>query len=121
MKVAVPVDDKSVDSTVCQSFGRAPYFLIYDTEAGKGEFMDNGAAVSQGGAGVRAAQAIADLEVTALLAPRCGENAAVVFQAAGIEIYQTQSKSARENIDAYLAGDLPTLDASHPGLHKPRG
>lgn len=121
MKVAVPVDDKSVDSTVCQSFGRAPYFLIYDTEAGKGEFMDNGAAVSQGGAGVRAAQAIADQEIAALLAPRCGENAAAVFQAAGIDIYRTQSKSARENIDAYLAGDLALLEDIHPGLHNHRG
>lgn len=121
MKIAIPVDDKSLESTVCQSFGRAPYFLIYDTEAEDGQFLENSATLSQGGAGVKAAQSIVDQNVSAVLAPRCGENAASVIRAAGIDIFKSQNKSARDNIDAYLAGDLPALDASHPGLHKPRG
>ena len=33
MKIAIPVDEKSLESNVCVSFGRAPYFLIYDTES----------------------------------------------------------------------------------------
>ena len=32
MKIAIPVDEKTLESNVCVSFGRAPYFLVYDTE-----------------------------------------------------------------------------------------
>lgn len=79
MKIAMPVDDKSMETTVSQSFGRTPYFLIYDTESKESIFLDNGAAASQGGAGIKAAQSIVDNKVSALLTPRCGENAAQVI------------------------------------------
>ena len=32
MKIAVPVVEKTVESTISLSFGRAPYFLIYDAD-----------------------------------------------------------------------------------------
>jgi len=60
MKIAIPVDEKSLESNVCVSFGRAPYFLIYDTETKESIFLDNGAAASTGGAGIKAAQTIVD-------------------------------------------------------------
>ena len=60
MKIAIPVDDKSLNSAVSQSFGRAPYFFFYDTETEESDFLDNGAVASQGGAGIKAAQAIVD-------------------------------------------------------------
>ena len=28
MRIALPVEDKSMQANVCQSFGRTPYFLI---------------------------------------------------------------------------------------------
>ena len=40
--------------------GRTPYFLIYDTDTQKSVFLDNSAAASTGGAGIKAAQMIAD-------------------------------------------------------------
>ena len=51
MKIAVPADEKNMDTTVCPSFGRAPYFLIYDTSSKEALFIDNSAAASQGGRG----------------------------------------------------------------------
>ena len=41
MKIAIPADEKKIDSTVCQSFGRTPYFLIYDTDKESADFIDN--------------------------------------------------------------------------------
>ena len=76
MKISIPVDEKSLESNVCVSFGRAPYFLIYDTETKESIFLNNGAAASTGGAGIKAAQTIVDNKVNTLLTPRCGENAA---------------------------------------------
>ena len=51
---------------VSVSYGRAPYFLIYDIESEKASFVENRAAVSRGGAGIIAAQLIADSKVQAL-------------------------------------------------------
>ncbi|NLO85382.1 MAG: dinitrogenase iron-molybdenum cofactor biosynthesis protein [Clostridiales bacterium] len=117
MKIAIPVDEKTMETSVCASFGRAPYFLIYDTETKQSDFLDNSAAASTGGAGIKAAQAIVDSKANALLTPRCGENAADVLKAADIQIYKTSSASAKDNIDAFADGKLPLLDEIHAGFH----
>ncbi len=117
MKIAMPVDDKLMESTVCESFGRTPYFLIYDTESAESIFLDNSAAASQGGAGIKAAQTIVDNNANVLLTPRCGENAADVIKAAKIEIYKTMNNSILENINAFNDGKLSLLHEIHAGFH----
>ena len=117
MKIAIPVDEKDMVTNVCVSFGRTPYFLIYDTETKESTFIDNSAATSTGGAGIKAAQTIVDNKVNALLTPRCGENAADVLGAADIKIYKTNSISAKENINTFIAGKLPLLNEIHAGFH----
>lgn len=47
MKIAIPVDEKTLESNVCVSFGRTPYFLIYDVETKESIFIDNSAAQAQ--------------------------------------------------------------------------
>lgn len=121
MKIAIPVDDKSSETSVSQSFGRAPYFLTYDTESKESLFIDNTAVASQGGAGIKAAQAIVDNQVSALLTPRCGENAAEVIKAADIKLYKTMSGSAKDNIDAFIDGKLSMLEEIHAGFHNHGG
>ena len=117
MKIGIPVDDKNMDSTVCVSFGRAPYYLIYDVENKTGEFLENVAAASAGGAGIRAAQFLVDQKVAAVLTPRCGENAASVLQAAGIKLYKTDSVSIKGSIDSFVKESLAELREIHAGLH----
>lgn len=117
MKIAMPVDDKSMETSVCQSFGRTPYFLIYDTESKESVFLDNSATASQGGAGIKAAQTIVDNKVSALLTPRCGENAADVFKAANIKLFKTINDSIKDNIDALNEGKLSLLEDIHAGFH----
>ncbi|MDF2530478.1 MAG: dinitrogenase iron-molybdenum cofactor biosynthesis protein [Clostridia bacterium] len=121
MKIAMPVDDKSMETSVCQSFGRTPYFLIYDTESRESVFLDNSAAASQGGAGIKAAQAIVDKNVNALLTPRCGENAAEVMKAAGIKIYKTINNSIQDNINTLNEEKLSLLEDIHAGFHNHGG
>lgn len=117
MKLAIPVDEKSMETNVCVSFGRTPYFLIYDTETNECTFLDNSAAASTGGAGIKAAQAIVDNGANVLLTPRCGENAANVLKAADIRLYKTTMARVMENINAFAAGKLPVLDEIHAGFH----
>ena len=75
MKIAVPVDENNIETGVCISFGRAPYFLVYDTETKGAELIENTAAQSPGGAGIKAAQMIVNSKAEVLLTPRCGQNA----------------------------------------------
>ena len=117
MKIAIPVDEKTLESNVCVSFGRTLYFLIYDVETKDSIFIDNSAAASTGGAGIKAAQIIVDNKASALLTPRLGENAADVLKPAEIKIYKTITGSAKDNIDAFIAGKLPLLDEFHAGFH----
>ena len=117
MKIAIPVDEHSRDTKVCISFGRTPYFLIYDIDNNEEVFIENTAASSQGGAGIKAAQLVVDNAVDALITPRCGENAANVFIAANIKLYKTINDCVNDNIEAFKCGKLTALDNIHPGFH----
>lgn len=121
MKVAIPADTQSLDSAVCPSFGRAPYYLMYDTGTETPVFIENAAANSQGGAGIQAAQTLVDHQIHAVLTPRCGRNAAEVIQAAGIRIYRSKEGSLHENLKAFEAGKLDILEEIHAGFHQHGG
>jgi len=111
------MDEKRFDSNVAESFGRAPYILIYDQETSESLFFDNLAATSRGGAGIKAAQMVIDKGANALLAPRLGQNAADVLKAANINVYKTIGGSAKDNVEAFVAGKLNLLDDIHAGYH----
>jgi len=117
MKIAIPVDENHAGTAVCASLARAPYYLIMDTVSNEMTFIENTAADSQGGAGVKAAQLIADQKIEALLTPRCGQNAAEVLTAAKMEIYKTEYPSAKENLIAFSSGLLAALNEFHAGFH----
>ena len=117
MKIAIPVMAKEITTEICPSFGRTAYFLIYNMDDEKVVFLDNSAAASQGGAGIKAAQALVDAKVDILITPRCGENAASVLLAANIAIYKSEGNNIQENIEAYKQKKLETLNEIHAGLH----
>lgn len=117
MKVAIPVESKSLDAPVCPSFGRTPLYVLIDTDSGAHEYLDNEAAASQGGAGIKAAQALVDSGTAVLITYRCGENAAQVLNAAEVKIYKAQEGSVSDNIAAFKDGKLSLLTEIHPGFH----
>lgn len=117
MKFAIPVDENTMDTEVCMSFGRAPFFYIFDSESKQGEFIENSAANAQGGAGVKAAQVVVDSGSKALITPRCGENAADIFKIANIKLYKTVNDSIESNVKAFEDGSLKELTNIHPGFH----
>lgn len=121
MKLIVPVESKSLDVPVCPSFGRTPLYVSFDTETGSHEFLDNSAATSQGGAGIKASQMLVDHGAKAIITYRCGDNAAQVLNAAKIEIYKAQDGSVSENIEKFKSGKLSLLTEIHPGLHNHGG
>ncbi len=117
MKIALPIEEEKMDAIVSNSFGRAPYFLIYNTITKEEMYLDNSAVTSSGGAGVKAAQAVADSGTQILISPRCGENAANVLTSAEVIVYKSIHGTAVENIKEYLAEHLIILNEIHEGFH----
>lgn len=117
MRIAIPINEKDINSGVCPSFGRAPYYLIYNTADQTSFFLENAAMLSAGGAGIKAAQTLLDNEVKVIIAPRYGENAAKVLVDANVSVYKSIAGSAKENIEAYNNNKLDVLADIHKGLH----
>lgn len=117
MKIVIPVEENKMETRISQSFGRTAFFLIYDTDTKEQVFLENNAAQSPGGAGIKAAQQVIDNKPEALLTPRCGQNAADLIKAANIEIYKTINDNLLENIAAFNEGKLAVLTEIHAGFH----
>jgi len=117
MKIMVPINETKSEAEVCPSFGRAPFYMLFDVSTREVLYLDNPAASASGGAGIKAAQFVADQKADVLLTPRCGENAGEVLKAAGIALYHTIAGSAEENIAAFEAGSLAPLTQFHEGFH----
>lgn len=115
MKVAIPVDEDR--ETICASFGRAPEFAIYEETSQEITYIENQACNAEGGAGVETAQFLLDQDIYAVITPRCGENAANVFKAADILLYQSNSSSLIDEIEKYKKKELTPLTKIHPGFH----
>ena len=117
MKIILPVDSKSLNSSVCQSFGRTPYYVLYETETKEVIFIDNEAASSAGGAGIKAAQMIVDKGAEVVITFRLGENAANVLNVAKIKLFKAQDGTADSNLKLFSEGKLLPLNEIHAGYH----
>ena len=120
MKIAVPCSEKDINGPIYQAFGRAPYFLIVDSESMGYEIIENAAMNAGGGAGIQAAQIVADSGAEVLIAPRCGQNAANVLMPAGVKLMKAVSGTIAEVVDLYKQGKLETLEDIHAGHHGQR-
>jgi predicted Fe-Mo cluster-binding NifX family protein len=117
MKIAIPVLDKTMETTVSPSFGRAAFFLFYDTDDNMPIFMENEAATSTGGAGIKDAESIINNNATVVITPSCGQNAADVLKGANISIYRSTEEALINTIEAFKRDELKLLDEIHPGHH----
>jgi predicted Fe-Mo cluster-binding NifX family protein len=88
MRIAVTIDTgRDVQSPVCQTFGRAPRFLVLDDETGLTEVIENTAAAGAHGAGTGAASLLARTGVGAVISGRFGPNAFAALEAAHVRMY----------------------------------
>jgi predicted Fe-Mo cluster-binding NifX family protein len=104
MKIAISAAGPTLDAEVDPRFGRCQYFIIADPETMEFEAVDNSSAMAAGGAGISAAQAIADKGVQAVLTGNCGPNAYQVLDAAGIQVITGVSGKIKDAIEGYRSG-----------------
>ena len=98
-----------MESPICLSFGRAPFFLVMDTESGAFEIIENKAEAVQGGAGIKAAQLVLDAGAEAVIAYRMGQNAFDVLKKAKVQLLRAEGEHA-EAAALFKAGKLKELD-----------
>lgn len=110
MKIAICSSGQNLESQVNPRFGRCPYFLLVDSETKEFEVLENTAGMAPRGAGVSAAQMVANKKVAAVLGVNFGPNAVNVLGSSGIKIYSLpQDKSAvsvTEALELYRGGEL---------------
>lgn len=104
MRIAISANGSTLDAEVDPRFGRCQYFIIADPETMEFEAVDNSSAMAAGGAGISAAQMIADKGVKAVLTGNCGPNAYQVLSPAGIQVITGVSGKAKDVIEGYRAG-----------------
>ena len=116
MKVAVTAAGKTPEDPVDQRLGRAQGFILFG-EDDSWQYVDNRPNVEAlSGAGVQAAQDLADRGVAAVVTGHVGPKAYSVLSAAGIKVYIGASGTVKEAYEAYKAGRLQEAqEADRPG------
>ncbi len=105
MRIAIAASGGDLSSKLADRFARAEYFIVYDTDSGSYEAIEN--TVSQAhGAGPRVVQMIASLGVDAVILPGIGSNAFDALTAAGVKAYIGKPVSVEENVKMFLEGNL---------------
>jgi predicted Fe-Mo cluster-binding NifX family protein len=120
MKVAVSSTGKDLESDIDNRFGRCPYFLIVDIEDKKiknVEAVENIAAGQAGGAGITAAQIVADKKVEAVITVNMGPRAFDVFNQLGIKIHQAEGK-IKDAVQQFIEGKAKEISAPTGPMHK---
>lgn len=87
MKICFTAQGATLDSLSEDRFGRAPYFIIVESEDGSFKAIQNPYAEGAGGVGPKAAQILIANNVKALVSGLVGGNAQEVLAAAGITMY----------------------------------
>ena len=102
MKIAVTSKGTDLGSEIDPRFGRAPYFLIIDTESMELEALDNSTNVNAfKGAGIQAAAKVSEKGAEVLLTGFCGPNAFRTLEAAGMKVIQDVSGNVRDAVEAF--------------------
>lgn len=117
MKVVVTMQRPDLDSPVDPRFGRARYFLVVDTDTGTSTVHDNHQNLNATqGAGIQAAQAVAQLGAQAVLTGNVGPKAFAVLQAGEVAIYSGVAGTVRQALEEWRSGRLqPAAKANVDG------
>jgi predicted Fe-Mo cluster-binding NifX family protein len=117
MKICVSASSDSLDAAVDSRFGRCPYFVIVDSETMEYNVIPNDSTGASHGAGIQAAQTVANMGVKAVITGNVGPNAFNVLYATGIKIVTGASGSVRDAVEKYKSGQLREVSNPTVGGH----
>jgi predicted Fe-Mo cluster-binding NifX family protein len=113
-KICVTSSGSTLDSMIDPRFGRCAYFIIADPETLDFEAVANEAAMTSGGAGIRAAQTVTSMNIEAVLTGSVGPNAFPALKEAGVRVLAGVSGTVRSAIESYNKNMLQELATPGP-------
>lgn len=116
MKYAISSTGPELTSALDPRFGRAPVFLIHDTETGQTTAVENTAATQPQGAGIQAAQTVVDAGVQAVITGRVGPKAEAALTQAGLRIITVDAATCSDALAQAESGQsAPSTPQSGQG------
>jgi predicted Fe-Mo cluster-binding NifX family protein len=112
MKIAISSTGKKPTDNVSEVFARCPYFCIAEIENGKiksFEAIKNEVGGRAGGAGIFAAQLMAEKDVKTVITKNIGPRAFDVLKQFNIEVYQGEGK-IKKAIEEFIVGKLEKFE-----------
>lgn len=104
MKIGIPaMGDSGLDERVSAHFGRAPTFIIVDSDTRDCEVVAN---VKRTGGTKQPPEQLADEDVEMVICSGLGPKAIDIFEKFGIEVYLGAEGTVRDTLDKLEAGDL---------------
>jgi predicted Fe-Mo cluster-binding NifX family protein len=112
MKIAVSASGPDLEGRIDPRFGRAPYFLIVNSDTMEFEVVANRINLQAvQGAGIQAATLVARHRPTAVITGHCGPQADNTLVAAGIPVILGVEGPIREAVQQYRKGNLHPASA----------
>lgn len=107
-KIAVTSEGPDLDDALDPRFGRAAGFIVVDPETLEFEYLDNGASqVMAQGAGIQAAENVANSGAKAVLTGYVGPKAFKALAAVGIRVGQNlENMTVRQAVEAFTNGGV---------------
>ncbi len=106
MKIMITARGDTLNAPMDERYGRAEYFIIYDTESGDYEAIKNPYINDRGGVGVSVAKFTLEKGVDAIISGSFGPNAQDVLKSGNIKLYTAKDMSVSDAIEAYRSGKL---------------
>ncbi|MBD3349743.1 MAG: dinitrogenase iron-molybdenum cofactor biosynthesis protein [Candidatus Eisenbacteria bacterium] len=118
MKVAITSTGPELASRVDPRFGRAAWFILFDTDTDDSRPVDNSEGVEAGsGAGVSAAETVVREGAEYLLTGHCGPNAFRTLETAGVKVIVGVDGTVGEAIEKLRSGELQAAGGPDVGPH----
>ena len=113
MKIAVTTSGDNLAAPLDSRFGRAARILIYNTDTKGFQSVDNSQNLNAPqGAGIQAAQNVANAGANAVITGHCGPKAFRVLQAAGIKVYNCEAATVQDALILLENGKLQAESAA---------
>ncbi|MBN2162944.1 MAG: NifB/NifX family molybdenum-iron cluster-binding protein [Pontiellaceae bacterium] len=107
MKIAVTTSGDHLDAPVDPRFGRAPQFLIFDTETEVIGIKKNTQNLNAAqGAGIQSAMNVCEESVDCVITGNCGPKAYATLSAANVSVYIGVDCTVGEAIEKLKRGEL---------------
>jgi predicted Fe-Mo cluster-binding NifX family protein len=116
MKLCITAAGNDLTANTDSAFGRAPWFVLVDTESGAMEAIENASINASQGAGIAAAQTMANKNIEGVLTGRLGPKAQNALAAAGVKMFEgLASSTVAQALEQFKQGQYKESGASDAG------